>query len=202
MNRFEKWSVWITSALTVVTGVGYFVTKYLFSPEDPYAVVGHPWQPFFLKAHILVSPLLLFALGLIAVQHVWRHFVSGVRWSRRSGLTTALAVLPMVATGYLIQALTSAGWIRAMAWSHIAFGVLYGAGLVAHVWWIRRGPPSRGRRDRERGRNFSDPVPKYGVEDVRPDGASRANGSAPEGRAGTARSGRQPPTPEGQEARR
>ncbi len=214
MNRFEKWSVWITSALTVLTGVGYFVTKYLFTASDPYAVVSHPWQPFFLKAHILVSPLLLFALGIIAIHHVWKHFRSGIRWSRRSGITTALAVLPMVATGYLIQALTDAGWVSAMAWAHIGFGFLYGLGLVVHTWMIRRGPEPKGRKGRAARRNFSDPVPKYSVEEVRPDGAPRGNGASPvdgasasggaspDGRAGSPDDRRPSPTPGGQEASR
>lgn len=139
MSRFEKWAVWSTSILTVLTGVAYFVTKYLFSSPDPYSVVGHPWQPFFLKAHILVSPLLLFALGTITVHHVWDHFVSGIRWSRRTAILTAVMVIPMVATGYLIQVFTGRGWVQAMAVSHIVFGAVYGAGLLAHTLIIRRG---------------------------------------------------------------
>lgn len=138
MSPFQKWSVWITSALTAATGVAYFVTKYLFAPDGGYAVVGHPWQPYFLKAHIVVSPLLIFALGLVAVDHVWDHVVSGVRLSRRTALVTVASVVPMIATGYLIQVLTAAGWVRAMALAHIGFGVLYALGLGAHnaiVWW-------------------------------------------------------------------
>lgn len=138
MKRFEKWSVWVTSFLTVATGVGYFVTKYLFTSPDPYSVVGHPWQPYFLKAHILVSPLLLFALGLVAVDHVWSHWVEGVQVSRRTAIATAVSIVPMVVTGYLIQVLTAEGWVRAMAISHIAFGTLYGVGLVLHNWIVRR----------------------------------------------------------------
>lgn len=138
MKRFEKWSVWVTSFLTVATGAGYFVTKYLFTSPDPYSVVSHPWQPYFLKAHILVSPLLLFALGLVAVDHVWSHWAGGVQVSRRTALVTALSIVPMVVTGYLIQVLTAEGWVTAMAISHIAFGTLYGLGLVAHNWIVRR----------------------------------------------------------------
>lgn len=145
MSRFEKWSVWATSVLTVVTGAGYFVTKYLYSSGDPYAVVNHPLQPVFLKAHIVVSPLLLFALGLITVRHVWRHFRTGVAWSRKSGITAAVAVIPMVLTGYLIQVLTDTGWVRAMALSHIAFGFLYFIGVALHSWVIRlTEPPGNG----------------------------------------------------------
>lgn len=149
MKRFEKWSLWITSSLTVATGAGYFVTKYLFTSPDPYSVVGHPWQPYFLKAHILVSPLLLFALGLVAVDHVWTHWVEGVQVSRRTAIATALSIVPMVVTGYLIQVLTVEGWVRAMAMGHIAFGTLYAVGFVAHTWIVRRsgrvgGPGGRG----------------------------------------------------------
>lgn len=148
MTRFEKWSVWVTSLLTVLTGAAYFVTKYLLTSQDPYTVINHPLQPYLLKAHILVSPLLLFALGLVAVRHVWRHYRSGVRWSRKSGITAAVSVIPMVATGYLIQVFTHAGWVQAMALSHVGFGFLYGVGVGVHGWVIRltSPPPANGAR--------------------------------------------------------
>lgn len=174
MKPFERWSVWVTSFLAVVTGAGYFVTKYLLTTSDPYAVVNHPLQPVFLKLHVVTSPLLLFALGLIAVRHVWRHFRSGVRWSRKTGITLAASVAPMVVTGYLIQVLTSAGWIRAMALSHIAFGFLYAVAFGAHSWIIRRRDPPEarfcdGKRATARAgegddRNFPAPSAKDTVE--------------------------------------
>lgn len=149
MSRFQKWSIWVTSALTVLTGLGYFVTKYLLASPDPYAVVNHPWQPWFLKAHVLVSPLLLFALGMIVLDHVWEHFVTGVQLSRRSAMLTAAAVVPMVLTGYLIQVLTDEGWVRSMAIAHIVFGFLYGLGLAVHSWVVARntGAGSASRRE-------------------------------------------------------
>ena len=38
----------------------------------------------------------------------------------------------MVMTGYLIQVLTHQGWLEAMALSHIATGLVFGIGLLAH----------------------------------------------------------------------
>lgn len=140
MTRFERWSVWVTTILTAVTGVGYFWAKYLTGPPEGWAVVNHPLEPWFLRAHILVSPLLLFAVGMIVLRHVWRHFRSGLAWGRRSGLLTGLALAPMVLTGYLIQVTTSAGWVRAMAISHIAFGFLYIVGIGLHQIATRRAP--------------------------------------------------------------
>lgn len=137
MTRFEKLSVLVSSLLTLLTGVVYLWMKYLVTPAEPWAVVNHPFQPWVLKAHILVAPLLVFAVGAIAVRHVWQHFRSGTRWARKSGLTTALTVAPMVATGYLIQAITHEGWLAATAWTHIGVGLLYGVGIAAH-WALTR----------------------------------------------------------------
>lgn len=148
MSRFQKWAVWVTSFLTVATGVAYFAAKYLAEGGDGYSVVNHPWQPWLLKAHIVVSPMLIFALGLIAVDHVWDHIVSGVRVSRRTALVTVATVVPMILTGYLIQVLTASGWVTAMAIAHIAFGALYAVGLAAHnaiIWWKGLGGSGVGR---------------------------------------------------------
>jgi len=132
VTRFERWSVWSTSAATTATGVGFFWTKYLVESSDPWAVVNHPLQPWFLKAHILVAPLMVFAVGMITTRHIWAHFRSGTPHGRRSGIIAFLALAPMVATGYLIQAVTHAGWLRAMAISHIVFGTLFALGLSVH----------------------------------------------------------------------
>lgn len=134
MNRFEKWWVLSTSALTAATGIIYLWMKYFMASTDPWAVINHPLQPAVLKAHILFAPLLVFAVGSISVRHVWKHFRTGVVAGRRSGLTTALSLAPMILTGYLIQAITAEGWLTAMAISHIGTGMLYTAGLAVHAW--------------------------------------------------------------------
>jgi hypothetical protein len=132
MTRFERWTVWISSVATFVTGVVYLWLKYLVVSDDPFAVVNSPWQGPVLKLHIIAAPTLVFAFGLVAVRHVWRHVRSRVAAGRLSGLTGAAALIPMVATGYLIQAVTEEGWLRAMAWSHITLGLLFGAASLAH----------------------------------------------------------------------
>ncbi|MBA3258962.1 MAG: hypothetical protein H0T68_05785 [Gemmatimonadales bacterium] len=132
MSRFERWAVWSTSIATVVTGVIYLWMKYLLVSADPFAVVNHPWQSLVLKLHILVSPLLVFSIGLVALRHVWWHVRSRMRDGRRSGMAMLVAVGPMILTGYLIQAVTHETLLRAMALSHIGLGLLYGAGLLVH----------------------------------------------------------------------
>lgn len=132
MTRFERWTVWISSVATFVTGVVYFWLKYVVVSDDPFAVTNGSWQGPVLKLHIVAAPTLVFAFGLVAVRHLWRHLRSRVAAGRLSGLTGAAALIPMVATGYLIQAVTDEGWLRALAWSHIMLGLLFGAALLAH----------------------------------------------------------------------
>jgi cobalamin biosynthesis protein CobD/CbiB len=132
VTRFERWSVWITSLATLASGVVYLWMKYLLVNSDPFAVINHPWQPLVLKLHILVAPLLVFSVGMVALRHVWRHMKSRERSGRRSGLMTVVVLGPMILSGYLIQAITHQGWLRAMVISHIITGVLYSAGLLAH----------------------------------------------------------------------
>ena len=132
MTAFERWAVWSTSAATLVTGVVYLWMKYLIVSEDPLAVVNHPWQPYVLKLHILVAPLLVFSIGVVALRHVWRHLKGRTRAGRRSGLVTFVVLGPMIMSGYLIQAITHQEWLEAMAISHIATGLIFGLGLLAH----------------------------------------------------------------------
>jgi len=155
VTRFERWAVWSTSIATFVTGVVYLWMKYLLVSDDPLAVVNHPWQPLVLKLHILVAPLLTFSIGLVALRHVWRPLREGVREGRRSGLLTVVLLGPMILTGYLIQSITHAGLLRAMAISHIGLGLLYGVALLAHQFAAggRRGRATRAKaRDARRRR--------------------------------------------------
>lgn len=132
MTPFERWIVWAASVVTGATGIVLGWMKYFLSTADPWAVVNHPLQGLVLKLHIVSSPVLVFAIGLISLRHVWQHIRGRVPWGRRSGLTTAVTIAPMVLTGYLIQAITHTGWLLAMVIAHVTGGLLYLVGLAVH----------------------------------------------------------------------
>lgn len=129
---------WASSVATALTGVVYAWMKYMMHPVDPWAAINHPLQPWVLEAHILVAPVLVFCLGMIVVDHAWKRFRAGMAEGRRSGITVAVSVAPMVLTGYLIQTVTGARTLTALAWIHGVTGVLYLGGLVLHHRWFRR----------------------------------------------------------------
>jgi hypothetical protein len=79
----------------------------------------------------------------------------------------------MILTGYLIQVMTSMGWIKALAIAHIVLGTVYALGLSAHQLAIQqqkprdiRHEPPRPHRLRSRsvaaraGRADPPPVPR------------------------------------------
>ena len=151
MSRFERWSVWLTSLVTAATGILLLWMKYFMEPVHQWSVINHPWEPLVLKLHILSAPLLVFALGLIALQHVWEHIRERASRGRRSGFTVAFTAAAMVVTGYLIQVVTQEGWLRVIALGHIGVGLVYVAWLSVHqvlVWRSGEDEPAAGRPSR------------------------------------------------------
>jgi len=132
LNRFENYFLIAASAMTAISGTVYGVMKYFVTSADPYAVVNHPWQPFFLKLHILAAPFLVFALGLIFRRHILDRWVSGGKIARRTGLFTTCVFLPMILSGYLIQVVTGGMVLEGLVLAHLVTAGAFVAGLAMH----------------------------------------------------------------------
>ena len=132
MNRIEYWFVHLSTILVGVTGLIYAVMRYLMEPMDPYAVVNHPWQPHMQHLHILVAPLVVFAVGLIWQRHITSHWRMGLKTGRGSGIGMVLATAPMVVSGYLIQVTVTDRWRTIWVVAHCVASGLWIAGYVIH----------------------------------------------------------------------
>lgn len=132
ITAFERWLLWLSTAATLITGVVYWWMKDLMTTTEPWSVINHPLQPWMLTAHILVAPVLVFAVGLITTRHVWRHYRQGQRKGRRSGVVAALTFVALVVSGYLIQVITAEMLLRVLAWTHLGLGIVYSLGLALH----------------------------------------------------------------------
>ena len=143
MTRFHRWFLYGSTATAATSGVVYFCLKRFFESADPWAVVNHPLEPWALRLHILSAPLMLFAVGLITTQHIWRSLRSSLPTGRRSGLIATCAFVPLAVGGYLIQIVTAPGMLEFLAWSHLALGLACAWALAAHRRVLR---PRRLRR--------------------------------------------------------
>ena len=132
MKRWEAW--WNHAALTAVsvTGLLYGVFKYWVPSPDPSSRAGHPLQPLWLKAHVLIAPLAIFGVGLLLRRHALARIRSGEQNGRRTGATMLWLFAPLALTGYLIQVFTGPGLARGTGYAHAALGVLFLLGYAIH----------------------------------------------------------------------
>lgn len=155
MTPFARWLIWTSSVATGTTGVVYWWMKNLMEPLNEWAVINHPLQPWVLKAHIVSAPVLVFAVGLIATNHIWKHFQNAVRLGRRSGVTTMWVVGPMIISGYLIQAVTHPSGLAVVVWLHVLTGLIYLTAFGLHQVAARRARPNRTAAGSRRGRDVA-----------------------------------------------
>jgi hypothetical protein len=140
MSRGESWLMHGSNLLVGLTGLVYAWMVYLAEPADPEALVGHPWQPHVQHLHVLVAPLLVFAVGFVWQKHIWCHVRSGLRARRWSGLSMIGMLVPMVASGYLLQTAVDPTWRRVWVVVHVATSLLWVVSYLGHLAarWRRR----------------------------------------------------------------
>jgi hypothetical protein len=132
MKRWE--ARWNHAAIVAVSlsGLAYGILKYFVPGSDPDSRIGHPWQPVMLKAHILLAPMAVFAIGLIFRRHALARVRDGEPNGRLSGSVMFWLLLPLTVTGYLVQVFVETTPVRAAAWSHAGLGVLFLLGYALH----------------------------------------------------------------------
>ena len=138
MTRLEAWFLHLATLLVGGTGLVYAWMRYLARPDDPFAVVNHPWQPATQHLHVVAAPLLVFAVGLIWKAHAWAGFRlrAASRWASGVGLLATAG--PMVASGYLLQTATAPGWRTAWLAIHLVASALWLGGYLVHQISSRR----------------------------------------------------------------
>jgi hypothetical protein len=133
MSRLDAWMLHVSNGLVMVTGLVYAWMAYLMKPEDPYAVVGHPWQPHVQHVHIWVAPLLVLALGYLWGSHMQPHLAGGTLKRRNSGIGMLVSALPMIFSGYFIQTAVEPHWRTVWVIVHLATSSFWIGAYVIHL---------------------------------------------------------------------
>ena len=137
MKTWERWLQFVANSLVVGTGAIYAFMRYFMTPVDEWAVVNHPWQPHVQHLHVLAAPLLVFACGLIWHRHVAGRIGADEQLRGLSGPGLAVAFLPMIASGYLLQTTSTVGWRQTWLVLHLVTSGLWIL-LVATHFFRRR----------------------------------------------------------------
>ncbi len=153
MTRFEANLVQLANLLVGGSGLVYAWMRYCSVSSDPFAVVNHPAQPAMMHLHVLSAPLLVFACGLIWRAHVWVRVRSGFSERRKTGLSLAVGLAPMIVSGYALQVSVSETWRDVWIAVHLCTSALWTAAFVLHrwrVWFGGRAPVSNAAAAHER----------------------------------------------------
>ncbi len=133
MNRIDAWLLHASNGLVMITGLVYAWMAYMVKPEDPYAIVGHPWQPHVQHAHIWTAPFLLLVLGHLWSRHMQPHLQRDTRSRRFSGVGMLVAALPMAFSGYAIQTAVEPLWRLVWVVVHLTTSALWIGGYLIHL---------------------------------------------------------------------
>jgi hypothetical protein len=125
VTRNEARNLHVSTALVGLSGLVYGWMRYFAQSDDPFSVVGHPWQPELHAAHVLTAPLLVFACALVWRAHVWLRVRGGFQPRRQTGLVLALSLAPMILSGYAIQVTIEETWREFWIVLHVASSVLW-----------------------------------------------------------------------------
>ena len=123
----------LVNLLVVGTGLGYAYFKYFAHGTNAYSTIGNVNEPIFHDAHVLVVPALVFVCGLIWNSHVLRNLKTARNVKRGSGLGLIIILLPMVATGYLVQTAVDESWRRAWVWIHLVTSGVWTMSYIVHL---------------------------------------------------------------------
>jgi hypothetical protein len=113
------------------TGLVYVWLKY-FADKDPSAL-AHPAEPSVQALHVVLSPLLIFAVGLIWRDHVLRKLRRLRRRGRASGILILVLFPPMALSAYMIQVTVDEVWRQGWVVAHLVTSGLWIAGYVVHL---------------------------------------------------------------------
>ena len=133
MKPWERWTFGLLALVVSVTGGASFWMKYMLVDIDPFAVVNHPWQPAMLAAHVVASPPLLLMFGMLLNSHILRKLRATGLPNRKTGLLSLGTFVAMVASGYLLQVVTSEQLAQALVTIHVATGSVFSLTYAAHL---------------------------------------------------------------------
>lgn len=133
MSKAQLIYVNLSIALTAITGIVFAVMKYFMKTDDPFAAANHALQPHMLAAHVVLSPLAVFAFGWVWANHIWPKLVYGNGQRRASGVWSMVFIVPMTLSGYLMQVTTGEAMLKAMTVAHWISSGLFVVIYVAHL---------------------------------------------------------------------
>ena len=132
MTRLERWALHLAALATALTGLAYGWARYFGQRQGEFGPEPHPLQGLFQHGHVLASPILLFALGVVIKGHALPALRARRPQGRFSGWGLLLLLAPLALSGYTLQVCVDPRWRNAIAWCHGPLGLTFLLAYAAH----------------------------------------------------------------------
>lgn len=134
MTKNEKWFLFLANFLSVGTGLVLAWMIYFLRPVNEWDVFNHPWQKYVQSLHIIVVPLLFFAVGIIWKNHIHKRLFKQTEARKFSGRLLVLILFPMIFSGYFLQISQEELWRTIYQQIHIWSSLIWSLTFLVHVF--------------------------------------------------------------------
>jgi hypothetical protein len=160
MNRPATALLSATTLASALSAAAILVLRLWFASVDEFSADAHPLEPWARALHILVAPVLVFAVGWVFGEHVLPRLRQGAG-ARRSGLALGWLAAGLVLSGTALTLVSGERLRLGLAWVHGLCGAAFVCLLAAHAWLGRRS--LRSAADAELGASRAGPGPGSGA---------------------------------------
>jgi len=118
-------------AISLITGVLFFILKTWVLVEGEFGFEKHPWQYPTLKIHAASAFFIMLCYGAMWASHIelgWRS-----KRSRRTGIIIASVIGLQVITAYLLYYLSNENIRLITEYTHLAVGISIPLALYVHI---------------------------------------------------------------------
>jgi hypothetical protein len=133
----------IANTLVITSGVALAWFKYFEKPADEFSPVSSPWQVVSYNAHIITSPLLVLAIGLIWNNHIWARWKNGTvrefgKMKIHTGRILMFLIVPMIWSGYVLQTTADEFWRKILIPIHLITSGLWSLAFGFHLLNLKK----------------------------------------------------------------
>lgn len=131
MTKKQYLFVHFASYLTILHGIIYWIVKDFMGVQTEYGLRPHWFQTYAQAVHILLSPLLVIAFGMLWKEHIVKFFTKKTK-KLISGSLLVASLLLITFSGYFIQILYIPSLKIWAVWIHIVLSFLFVVAYLRH----------------------------------------------------------------------
>lgn len=139
-SHHHQWWLYSTSALLLITGLGWLIAHYALSHEGAFGPEPNPSEAWWLRLHGASVILFLITFGALLPIHVihnWRRWLH-----RKSGGVVVGFIALLALSGYGLYYVVNDNARHAISLLHWIVGLASAGGFAAHILIARRRRPA------------------------------------------------------------